>query len=144
MSASPNQLNTLHIGLINCRSICNKTPEILELIKDFDIDLCGITESWLKKADSAKIAEIKELGYETDSKPRAGRGGGVAFLYKSFLKYKPKKSTRYKSFECIESSIILQEGSHLWMACVYRSGTSALSTNIALFFQEFDKYLCSL
>ena len=117
----------------------------MELIKDFNIDNCCVTETWFKKSDTAKFSEIKELGYETMSTPRSGRGGGVAFLFKSSLNLKKQKSVKYKTFEIAVASLLCQNGSTLWISCLYRSGTpTAMSANIPLFFEEFENYLSSL
>ena len=86
------------VGLINARSMCNKTVGIMELLNDFNIDICCVTETWFKKSDKAKFSEIKDFGYETLSTPRSGRGGGVAFLFKYSLKLKKQKSIKYKTF----------------------------------------------
>jgi len=37
------------IGLINGQSICNKSDEISDVIKDMDIDTLVITETWLTR-----------------------------------------------------------------------------------------------
>ena len=67
----------LNIGCINAHSICNKVPGVLELLKDNNIHICFLTESWLK------FAEIREHGYNIFSAPRKGQSGGVGFLYDS-------------------------------------------------------------
>ena len=73
--------NNLKIACFNCRSICNKTAGVLELISDKRVDICAITETWLTQNDSAKFAEIHDYGYDILSAPRKGRGGGVAFIF---------------------------------------------------------------
>lgn len=73
----------LKLRCINARSICNKVSSVLELLSDNEIDVCFLTESWLKVSDKAKFAEIREHGYDILSAPRKGRGGGVAFLFNS-------------------------------------------------------------
>jgi len=35
------------IGLINCQSVCNKSDEISDVIKNIDLDVLIITEIWL-------------------------------------------------------------------------------------------------
>ena len=80
----------MNFGLFNSRSICNKTISVLQLLSDFDLDICCVTETWLRKADTAKFAEMKDLGYAIHNQPRAGRGGGVAILFKNCLKLTPQ------------------------------------------------------
>jgi exonuclease III len=70
----------LKVACFNTRSLCNKTCGVLELLKDNAVDICCVTESWLKSKDSAIFAEIHDHGYDIFSAPRRGRGGGVAFF----------------------------------------------------------------
>ena len=72
----------LNIGVFNSRSICNKTAGVFDLLTDFDTDVCFLTETWLRKGDTSKVAEIKDLEYELFHQSRPGRGGGVAIAFK--------------------------------------------------------------
>ena len=87
------KLNKLKIATYNCRSINNKTVEVVEYLDDLDCDMCLLQESWLKQNDDSKLAEIEELGYKILSAPRNNRsGGGLAVLYKAFLNVKLQKN----------------------------------------------------
>ena len=135
----------MNFALFNSRSICNKTVGVLQLLEDFDTDICCITETWLRKADTAKFAEMKELGYSIHSQPRAGRGGGVAILFKNCLKLNPQKCKRYKTFESMESTYKSSTGEIVRISSIYRSGTSSSqSANIPLFLDEFESFLASM
>ena len=135
----------MNFALFNSRSICNKTVGVLQLLTDFDVDICCVTETWLRKADTAKFAEMKELGYAIHSQPRAGRGGGVAILYKNSLRLTPQKCKRFKTFESIESTYKSSTGEILRISSIYRSGTStSQSANVPLFLDEFESFLTSL
>jgi len=54
-------VQNVSIGLINCQSICNKSDEISDVVKDMDLDALVITEIWLtgnvsdKNVDSSWI-----------------------------------------------------------------------------------------
>ncbi len=91
------------VGVLNSRSICNKVVGTLELLKDNNIDICCVTETWLKTNDKAIFAEIHDHGYDIYSKPRRGRGGGVAFIYDP-AKLTPVRNnvTKFSSFEILE------------------------------------------
>ena len=52
--------SVLTVGCLNTRSLCNKTSRVLELLQEHKIDMCCITETWLKKDDSAIFAEIHD------------------------------------------------------------------------------------
>ena len=56
---------------------------VFEYLSDLNVDICCFTETWLRKGDTSKISEIKELGYSIRHVSRAGRGGGVAVAYKN-------------------------------------------------------------
>ena len=48
---SSGSISTCSFGLINCRSVCNKTLVVKDLVVDKDIDILGITETWLHGND---------------------------------------------------------------------------------------------
>ena len=133
----------LNIGVFNSRSICNKTAGVFDLLSDFDTDVCFLTETWLRKGDTSKVAEIKDLGYKLYHQSRPGRGGGVAIAFKKQPSLKKQTSVRYKSFELVESTLVSNTNELIRFGCIYRSCTSQVS-NIKDFFEDFDDYLNSL
>ena len=64
----------LSTGCINARSLCNKICKVLELLMEFKIDICCVTETWLNQNDSAIFAEIHDFGFDIRSVPRRGKG----------------------------------------------------------------------
>ena len=50
--------SSLHLGHINVRSIENKIPQFQEYITNVNIDLCAITETWLKPDNGDDIAKV--------------------------------------------------------------------------------------
>ena len=129
----------MKMGVFNARSICNKTVGVLELLSDQKIDICMLSETWLRKGDTSKISEIKDLGYNTYHCSRPGRGGGVAILYKKTLRLTKIKNKAFKSFEHIECSM-MSGSSIVRLTCIYRSPTAAHSY-ITDFLNDFDQYL---
>ena len=93
---TPNNSNkfkySLKIGLFNAQSLCNKIALVTELIHENNIDLLRVTETWLKVKVKAKIRELHELGFNIFSAPKAGRGGGVGFIFKSGISNQESKS----------------------------------------------------
>ena len=136
-------LHDLNIAVFNTRSICNKTAGVFELLSDAKINVCLLTETWLRKGDTSKIAEIKDLGYNIAHQSRAGKGGGVAIAYKKNLKFTRRNIKAYKSFELIECAMKSPSGDYLRFCCIYRSCTAKLS-NVPDFCRDFDDYLESL
>ena len=80
--------NHLCLAHVNAWSIRNKIGPFQHYLLDEKIDLCAITETWLKPDDVVHPDEIVPPGYDILSKPRCdGRqGGGVALAYKSSIK----------------------------------------------------------
>ena len=147
---TPNNSNilkySLKIGLFNARSLCNKIALVTELIHENNIALLCVTETWLKVKDKAKIRELHELGFDIFSAPRAGRGGGVGFIFKSGFPIKNQKSIKFKSFEVTEAVILAQE--RIKICLMYRPGINKpkriKKENISftsLFWSEFEGYL---
>ena len=137
-----NICNSLNIGCLNCRSLCNKTVDVLELLRDKEIDLCCITESWLRTDDKAKFAEIRDHGYEIFSCPRKGRGGGVAFIFNPFkLKPVEHKVCHYSAFEVFECIVRTVDHKTIRFSVVYRSTQKGKyeDTKIGAFMDQFDR-----
>ena len=129
--------------MFNSRSLCNKTAGVFEILQDNSIDVCFLSETWLRKNDSAKLSEIKDYGFNMLHQSRPGKGGGVAVAFKRSLNLQRCKSQSYKSFEHIECVLDSSNSGHLRLVSVYRSCTARLS-NLKCFFEEFDDYLDSL
>ena len=67
--------------LINSRSCNNKTALMKQFINDFDLDICAITETWLKEGNEIGKAASKPEGYEILSSQHPIRsGGGIAVI----------------------------------------------------------------
>ena len=80
--------NHLCLAHVNAWSIRNKIGPFQHYLLDEKIDLCAITETWLKPDDVVHPDEIVPPGYDILSKLRCdGRqGGGVALAYKLSIK----------------------------------------------------------
>ena len=74
----------MHLVTINTRSICNKINQFQHYLLKKSIDVCSVTETWLKEDNEYGLCEIPPLGFKIISKPRCdGRqGGGIALIYK--------------------------------------------------------------
>ena len=83
----------LKIGLLNVRSLTSKAIIVNELITDHNLDVIGLTETWLKPDEFTVLNEASPPGYTSDHIPRASRkGGGVANIYDSKFHYTKKKN----------------------------------------------------
>ena len=72
---------------INARSITNKSSPIQHYLHDQEVDICAITETWVKTDDKTASKEILPPGYNIITTPRPdGRcRGGLAVVYKSLV-----------------------------------------------------------
>ena len=69
--------------LINLRSCNNKTALMKQFINDLDLDICAVTETWLKEGDEIGKVALKPEGYEILSSPCPIRSGvGIEIIYK--------------------------------------------------------------
>lgn len=126
-------------SVFNVRSLRNKTTQILELLIENSIDLCCLSETWLRKGDGAIVNEFLERGYGLHHNPREGRGGGTAIAYKKHLKVTKQHCRSYLSFEITET--LLRVHKQLLRVCsVYRSPSQSTS----IFLEEFENYLYDL
>ena len=136
------------MATFNSRSLCNKTVSVIELLKEENVDICFLTETWLKLDDKAKFAEIKDHGFDIISAPRRGRGGGVAFLYNPSIVKLSRNTVRYSSFEVLEA--VLKTNNQLIRLCVIYRSTQQSSqksyqvTRKKLFMVQFSDYLDGL
>lgn len=70
-------------GLVNARSLANKTFELK------DLNFLCVTETWLSDGESSAFTEFLHHDCCYFNSPRkSGRGGGIAIVYKSHYKCK--------------------------------------------------------
>ena len=65
----------LKIGRLNVRSLSSKAVIVNELITDHNLDVIGLTETWLKPDEFTVLNEASPPGYTSDHNPRASRKG---------------------------------------------------------------------
>ena len=87
----------------------NKISLVTKLIHENKVDLLCVIETWLKVNDKTKIQEIHELGFDIFTTPRAGRGGGVGFIFKNGIFVKNLKALKFRSFEVTKAVILAQK-----------------------------------
>ena len=59
----------LKIGLLNVRSLTSKAVIVNELITDHNLDVIGLTETWLKPDEFTVLNEASPPGYTSDHIP---------------------------------------------------------------------------
>lgn len=142
----PRTLQTLQFGLINSRSVRNKSLLINETILEKQVDVLGITETWLLESDSAVVSELAPHNYAVSHVPREGDlpYGGVALVYRDSLSCSLKKHGNFSTFEYIHAH--LSSGAlTLHVVVVYRPPPSSRNGHtIDRFITEFTELLESL
>ena len=73
------------LGVINCQSISGKLDFVFDHIKEYQLDIVALTETWLSSEDSKNKHVIDQCvahGYSLHHSPRTSgrRGGGVGLL----------------------------------------------------------------
>ena len=126
-------MNHLKFSAFNPRSLRNKTTQVLELFIKEDIDICCLSETWLRKGDTAISNEFVERGYTLYQNPREGRGGGTAIAFKSELKLSYQKTPTFTSFEVTEA-VCRINGKMIRISSVYRSVSKS---SLDVFLEEF-------
>lgn len=133
----------IHLVLMNAQSVRNKTLLINEYVRDDNIDLLAITETWLKKdGDAALINELVPEGYTLISVPRnRGRGGGIGLLHRDSLSCKlvPPKQNKFKHMELMRTRVTGALMRPLDVYVLYRPPSSAKnSSTITAFLEELE------
>ena len=82
----------LKIGLLNVRSLISNAVIVNELITDHNLDVIGLTETWLKPGEFTVLNEASPPDYTSDHIPRAShKCRGVANIYESKFQFTKKK-----------------------------------------------------
>jgi len=135
---------TINFGLLNARSVRNKSDIIAEYISDNDIDIMCITETWLTDSDNDIMirGDICPAGYKLFQIPRQGRGGGVAVIIKdTFTTTMCPSLSSIASLEYLELMVSYMSTS-LRLIVVYRPPPSHKNKLTAsVFFDEFERLL---
>ncbi|CAB4040056.1 Hypothetical predicted protein, partial [Paramuricea clavata] len=115
----------------------------MDYIRDSNVDLCAITETWLTPDDAAVRAELCPNGFKFLDNPRTGRrGGGIGLLYRDSLQVKTINSGEKSSFEFSECIVTSSSSRDLRVVNIYRppySGEHNVTTSV--FFTEFANYI---
>ena len=90
----------LHSAHVNCRSVVNKTQAIQPELFTNNLDICALTEIWIKSDDNLTCICICPLGYNSMSEPRQDKmGGGLAIVYKEAINITKHEAPKYQTME---------------------------------------------
>ena len=130
----------------NCCSIRSKVPQICDFLTNQNIDIALLQETWLKKSDSAIVAEMLDYNINT-IQVRKSRifdlGGGVAILSKNELKLNLVKTEIFALFEHTICSISTNLGRLNITTVYYSSYSNEHKYCKSQFLSDFDDFLNS-
>ena len=132
-----------HCALINCRSVVNKSMELqVELVKN-RIDICSLTEAWIRDDDTAAETQICPPDYKAISVPRSNRqGGGIAIVYRYFITIQRSNTYDYTTMECSDFAVSLP-GLSLNMAVIYRPPDKSVRSFVSDFLDYMERNINS-
>ena len=137
------------LGVINCQSISGKLDFVFDHIKEYQLDIVALTETWLSSEDSKNKHVIDQCvahGYSLHHSPRTSgrRGGGVGLLVSNAIKVTFKRihvSPLITSFELMEAVLTICSVS-LRLIVIYRMPPSKINgLKTATFYEEFSEYV---
>ena len=118
----------------------------MDHVIDKKIDVCAVTETWLRDEDTVALVALAPLGYSFRSAPRSdGRnGGGTGIFVRDSLNITLSESHQQQSFESSEWNIVAC-GRSTKFVIVYRPPYSeAHPVPTSAFMQEFSVFLENL
>ena len=137
------------LGVINCQSISGKLDIVFYHIKEYQLDIVALTETWLSSEDSKNKHAIDQCvahGYSLHYSPRTSsrRGGGVDLLVSNAIKVTFKRihvSPLITSFELMEAVLTICSVS-LRLIVIYRMPPYKINgLKTGTFYEEFSEYL---
>ena len=140
---SPKKLTCPRFACVNARSLRNKTADVVDHVVNSNIDMCVVTETSLKDADSVTIAALSPDGYRFQNSTRENdrSGGGVGVMYKSIIGTTLIHANQCSSFEFSKWNVTIQNHV-IKLVAVYRPPSSSTHPQpMSLFFEEFSTYL---
>ncbi|XP_076597184.1 uncharacterized protein LOC143326976 [Chaetodon auriga] len=92
---------TTRVGLVNARSLANKTFIVRNFFSSRGLDFLCMTETWISAGECSALVELLPADCSYFNSPRmSGRGGGTATIYKNNFKCKQRTaSSSFSSFE---------------------------------------------
>ncbi len=127
----------------NAQSVKNKTHALKDYILDKNIQLCAITESWLKPQNDLEMGELKPSGYKLDPIHRLhNKAGGIVVVHHEALKAKVKDKGNRQSYQFMD--LLVPSGSDSIRVLVLYRPPYNFRTNpvpISTFFDEFSSHM---
>ncbi|XP_056016888.1 uncharacterized protein LOC130053569 [Ostrea edulis] len=133
------KVRDFNICLSNPWSVCNKITSLNDFIIEQDLDIMGLTETWLTGSDRNNpiISALIPSSYNIKYNPRMPCGGGTAVIHRSNLNVKPTPDTHsMESFEVLDCSV---NATQILRSCVvYRPPPRGNNYIVKQFFHDAD------
>ena len=85
-----------------------------QFINDLDLDVCAVTEAWLKEGDEIGRVALRPEGYEILSSPCPNRlWGGIAIIRKVDLKITKSHEYKFGTCECTDFKVSFGQSSYM-------------------------------
>ena len=128
---------------MNARSLRNKIEVFTDHVVDSEIDICVVTETWLRKRDDVALSALPPPGHSFKNISRTAdrTGGGTGIMLRDTFKLTPVEGKEGLSFESSEWNVSAN-GKTTKFVIVYRPPYSeAHPVPTSVFFDEFAVYL---
>ena len=125
--------------MVNCQSIVNKTHTIQVETASHNIDLCALTETWIKQEDNTTILACCPLNYKAIPMPRPIKtSSGIAIIYKDRLKVSQNNAYEYTTMECTDFIVSTSSNDkNTYLAVIYWP----LDTSTIAFLMDLANYM---
>ena len=113
--------NFLSLVQVNARSICNKIESFHQHISEQEVNICAITETWLRNEDDLATRQIPPEGYKVLSYVRQGRTrGGIVLVHHNHINIMDLK-TNHPTLTTMETHCftINIAASHIFLQMIY-------------------------
>ena len=113
--------NFLNLAQVNVRSIHNKIESFHKHISEQEVNICAITETWLRNEDDLATRQIPTKDYKVLLYPRQGRtGGGIALIHCNHINTTDLK-TNHPTLTTMETHCftINIAASHIFLQIIY-------------------------
>ena len=140
LNPGPSPLNFTHLNIRSIRSF-QKSSSLHNYLADHPTEILSLNETWLQPTDSDNfVSSLAPPGYSILHSPRlTGQGGGLALIFRSYLKFKLFRTRNLpppESFELMATKLSTGNKETIFLN-IYRPPSSKIST----FLQEFQNLL---
>lgn len=98
--------DSISVGLLNARSIANKSFLLNDFVVAKKLDFLLVSESWQRVGEFASLNELCPPNYIYSCAPRCtGRGGGLASFYRDCFSINTVTTESFPSFEVLSTKV---------------------------------------